>query len=431
MLPPSSDSRVPLERLSIVALRIAIIGLVGYGLLLVWRELAFILLPFFVAVLLTALLSPVAAFLHRRLRLPRVVSSITTVILTIALIVGLLTWVTPDIVRQAEELARQIERGINQIPDLLHDIGIKDSDIQEFTTNVTERLQDSIGTIGSSLSTGVISAAAGVVSVVAGVFLTLMMLIYLLWDGGSFWRGVVRFAPADRREAWHASGTRAWEALTTFVRSQVLVAAIDGIGIGLGLWILGIPMALPIGVLTFILAFIPYIGAILAGAAAVLVGLSSNGVEGALGALAVTIIVQQVESNILYPLLIGHSVKLHPLTVLLGVGGGSALLGITGAFLATPVIAAVAAAAGWLEDEDGDGPTGSLRAARHRHGERYDGEDDDPPPGERDDGGGPDGGRERADGLGGGRERADGGDRAPDDGDDGASVADDGSAAGD
>lgn len=366
MLSPQSGPRVPLDRLSVTALRIGIVGLVGYGLLLVWGEMAFILLPFAIAVLLSALLAPVTNFLDVRLRLPRALASILTVVVTIAFVGGLLTWVTPDIVRQAEDLATQIEDGINQIPDLLHDLGVKDSDIQSFTTNATEKLQDSVGAIGSSLSTGVISAAAGVVSALAGVFLTLMMLIYLLWDGRGFWRGLVRFAPAGSREEWHDAGVRAWEALTTFVRSQVLVAAIDGIGIGVGLWILGIPMALPIGILTFILAFIPYIGAILAGVAAILVGLSSNGLEGALGALAVTIIVQQVESNILYPLLIGHSVKLHPLTVLLGVGAGSALLGITGAFLATPVIAGVAAAAGWLEDDDEEPADGQDEARGDR-----------------------------------------------------------------
>lgn len=359
MVTPPPEPRVPLDRLSITALRIGILGLVGYGLLLVWGQLSFILLPFAIAVLLSALLTPLANVLDQRLRLPRPVAAISTVVLTILFVAGLLTWVTPDIVRQAEDLVTQIEHGINQIPDLLHDLGVKDSDIQSFTMNLSEKLQDSLGTIGGSLSSGVISAAQGVVSFAAGLFLTVMMLIYLLWDGSGFWRGLVRFAPADRRQAWDEGGTRAWEALTTFVRSQVLVAAIDGIGIGVGLWILGIPMALPIGVLTFILAFIPYIGAILAGAAAMLVGLSANGLEGMLGALAVTVIVQQVESNILYPLLIGHSVKLHPLTVLLGVGAGGALLGITGAFLATPVIAGVAAAAGWLDEDGDDVPDGA------------------------------------------------------------------------
>lgn len=377
MLSPQPEPRVPLERLSIVALRIGIIGLVGYGLLLVWGQLSFILLPFAIAVLLSALLTPVATFLDRRLRLPRSLAAILTVVLTIAVIGGLLTWVTPDIVRQAEDLADQIESGINQIPDLLHDLGVKDSDIQSFTTNLTDKLQDSLGSIGGSVSTGVISAAQGVVSFAAGLFLTLMMLIYLLWDGSGFWRGILRFAPAERRDDWHDAGIRAWGAVTTFVRSQVVVAAIDGIGIGVGLWILGIPMALPIGVLTFILAFIPYIGAILAGAAAMLVGLSADGIEGMLGALAVTIIVQQLESNVLYPLLIGHSVKLHPLTVLLGVGGGSALLGITGAFLATPVIAGVAAAAGWLDEEDGRARDRAAREASARDAADRDGPPDD------------------------------------------------------
>lgn len=377
MLSPQPEPRVPLERLSIVALRIGIIGLVGYGLLLVWGQLSFILLPFAIAVLLSALLTPVATFLDRRLRLPRSLAAILTVVLTIAVIGGLLTWVTPDIVRQAEDLADQIESGINQIPDLLHDLGVKDSDIQSFTTNLTDKLQDSLGSIGGSVSTGVISAAQGVVSFAAGLFLTLMMLIYLLWDGSGFWRGMLRFAPAERRDDWHDAGIRAWGAVTTFVRSQVVVAAIDGIGIGVGLWILGIPMALPIGVLTFILAFIPYIGAILAGAAAMLVGLSADGLEGMLGALAVTIIVQQLESNVLYPLLIGHSVKLHPLTVLLGVGGGSALLGITGAFLATPVIAGVAAAAGWLDEEDGRARDRAAREASARDAADRDGPPDD------------------------------------------------------
>lgn len=368
MVSPPPEPRVPLDRLSITALRIGILGLVGYGLLLVWGQLSFILLPFAIAVLLSALLTPVADVLDRRLRLPRALASILTVVLTVATIAGLLTWVTPDIVRQAEDLVTQIEHGINQIPDLLHDLGVKDSDIQSFTTTLSDKLQDSLGSIGSSLSSGVISAAQGVVSFAAGLFLTVMMLIYLLWDGSGFWRGLVRFAPADRRQAWEEGGARAWEALTTFVRSQVLVAAIDGVGIGLGLWILGIPMAVPIGVLTFVLAFIPYLGAILAGAAAMLVGLSSNGLEGMLGALAVTIIVQQLESNVLYPLLIGHSVRLHPLTVLLGVGAGSALLGITGAFLATPVVAGVAAAAGWLDEDDEGAEDGDPDRPGDAHG---------------------------------------------------------------
>lgn len=352
VVPSHPDQRISLERLSRTALRIGIVGVVGYGLLLVWGRLQFILLPFFVAVLLVALLMPVAAFLSGKLRFPRILAAIVTVLLLIAVVVGLLTIVAPDIVRQAEDISNQVEVGIKQLPDVLHDLGVKDADIQQYTKDASEKLQDSLGEIGGQLGTGVVSAAQGVANIAASVFLAVMMLIYLLIDGTGFWRGFLRFAPADRRVAWHDGGRRAWTAITQYVRSQVLVAVIDGVGIAIGLSILGIPLAIPLGVLTFVLAFIPYVGAIIAGLAAMLVALSTNGVEGAIGAFVVALIVQQIEGNVLYPLLIGRSVRLHPMTVLLGVGAGSALLGIVGAFLATPLIAGVAAAAGWLSEEE-------------------------------------------------------------------------------
>lgn len=349
---PPPSQRVSLERLSLVALRVGVIGVVGYGLLLVWGKLQFILLPFFVAVLLAALLMPVAAYLHTKLRFPRFLSAIVTVLLLIGAVVGLLTLVAPDIVKQAEDISDQVEQGIKELPNVLHDLGVKDEDIQKYTEDLTQKLQDSLGQIGGQLGTGVISAAQGVVNVAASVFLAVMMLIYLLIDGTGFWRGFLRFAPADRRRSWHDGGRRAWTAIGQYVRSQVLVAAIDGVGVAVGLTIIGVPLAIPLGILTFVLAFIPYVGAIIAGLAAVLVALSTNGVEGAIGAFVVALIVQQIEGNVLYPLLIGRSVRLHPMTVLLGVGAGSALLGIVGAFLATPVIAGVAAAAGWLEEDE-------------------------------------------------------------------------------
>jgi len=352
MAPSPPPQRVALDQLSLLALRLGLIGLVGYGLLLAWGRLQFVLLPFAVALLLTALLEPVARALHERLRVPRWIAAILTVIGALATIAGILTWVAPDIFRQAEDLVAQVEDGVRRLPDVLHDLGVKDSDIQRFTDELSKKLEESLGTIGTELSTGAVSVAAGVANVAASVFLALMMVVYLLIDGRGFWQGALRFVPRDRREAWGRAGARSWAAVTTYVRSQVLVAAIDGVGIGVGLWLIGVDLALPLGVFTFIVAFIPYVGAILAGIAAALVALSTNGLEGMIGAIVITVIVQQVEGNVLYPLLIGRSLSLHPLTVLLGVGAGGALLGIVGAFLATPLIAAVSAGAGWLDEEE-------------------------------------------------------------------------------
>ncbi|MCK9247936.1 MAG: AI-2E family transporter [Solirubrobacteraceae bacterium] len=392
----SPPPRVVLDSLSVVALRLGIIGLVGYGLLLVWGRLSFILLPFAVALLLTALLEPVTAAIHRRLRLPRWIAAMTTVLGTIALVAGTLTWIAPDIFRQAEEITNQVEEGVRQLPDVLRDLGLKDNQIQDFVGQLTDELQKSVGDIGKTLSTGALSAAQGVASVFASVFLALIMLIYLLIDGQGFWRGALRFVPPARRAAWTLGGQRAWRAVTLFVRSQVLVAAIDGVGIAIGLLILGVPLAVPLGILTFLLAFLPYIGAILAGVAVALVALASGGLGDMIGAIVVVVIVQQIESNVLYPLLIGRTVRLHPLTVLLGVGAGSALLGIVGAFLATPIIAAVSAGAGWLDDSEAEDAANEATARTtvpEEHEERDDGPPDGPEsPGDLDDPEPPDGG---------------------------------------
>lgn len=347
-----------LERLSTTALRLLLIGLAGYGLLLAWGPLQTVLLPFFVAILIATLLAPVVGVLHRRLRIPRGLGAILAVLLLLIGFVGLFAVVIPDVVGQAEQIEQQVVAGVDRLPESLRSFGLGDQQIQELTTTVIDRLRSSVGAIVSSLSSGALSAAAGVASLAAATFLAIVMLIYMLSDGDGFWRGVVRFAPRERRPSWDAGGRRAWVSLTHFVRSQVLVAFIDGVGIGIGLWVLGVPLALPLGILTFVLAFLPYIGAVLGGIVAALVALATQGVDALIGTIVLTLIVQQVEGNILFPLLIGRSVSLHPLTVVLGVGVGGALLGIAGSFLATPVIAAVGAAAGWIDPdgEDSDDP---------------------------------------------------------------------------
>lgn len=349
------SQRIHMDRLSLFCLRVLVIGLLGYGIVLAWSKLSLVLLPFAIAILLAALLSPVARFLVRRARIPVVPAALLTVVGTLAIIIGALVWIVPAIVQQGSDLVSQVQDGVKQIPSLLHDAGVKDADIQKYTREATNKLEDALGTIGPSVGTGVFVAFSGVVSALTTALLAVMMLIYMLVDGAGFWRGVLKFAPEGRRESWGQGGARAWRALTVFIHSQVLVALIDGVGIGLGLAILGVPLAVPIGVLTFLLAFLPYIGAILAGIAAMLVALSTQGPGGAAAVFGLVLLVQQVEGNILYPLLIGRSLRLHPLMVLLGVGAGGALLGITGSFLATPVVAAVGAALGWIgveEDED-------------------------------------------------------------------------------
>ncbi len=347
-----SGDRIHLRSTAFVAGCLVIIGLAGFGALLIWQSLGFVLLPFALAILLTALLEPVAVFMKTRLHVPNVLAAILTVLLTIALVVGLFAFVAPQVASQTSTMAEQAKDGITHLPAVLRDMGIKDAAIQDAIESGTEKLKNDMGNIAGHVGAGVVSVASLVTSIVGGLLLVLMMLIYMLMDGRGFWNGLLKFLPADRQKGWEEGGQRAWNALKLFIRGQVLVSAIDGIGVGVGLAIVGVDMAMALGVMTFVFSLIPTVGAIIAGAISALVALSSNGVSGFTWAIIITIVVQQVEGNILYPIMIGRSLSLHPLAVLLGVGAGTALLGIVGSFLATPIMAGIAAGMGWLHEED-------------------------------------------------------------------------------
>ncbi len=354
--PPPRD-RISLRHWSETAARLLVIALAFFAALYAWRMLSFILLPLVIALMLTALLVPVRDGLER-LRVPRALASIVTVLGTIAGVGAVLVLIAPDIATQITQVVEQLRAGVDQIPQLARDLGIKDQDFQQMLDSATKSLRSEGGTIASRVGSGVLSVAGTVTTVVGGMVLTLMVLIYVLIDGEGFWNGLLKFAPTGRRQGWADGGARAWRALKVFVRGQVLVAAIDGIGVGFGLWLVGVPLWLPLGVLTAVLSLIPTIGAILAGGLSALVALSSNGVSGMVWAIVIAVIVQQVEGNILYPILVGRSVSIHPLAMILGVGVGTALLGTVGALVAAPIMTVIGAAAGWITV--GDAPEGDV-----------------------------------------------------------------------
>jgi predicted PurR-regulated permease PerM len=169
--------------------------------------------------------------------------------------------------------------------------------------------------------------------------LTLVLLFFLLKDGRSMWSWLIGHVPARRRGRIEPAGAAGWDALSGYVRGTVIVAAVDAIGIGAALLIVGVPLALPLILLTFVAAFVPIIGATVAGAAAVLVALVANGPVDALIILAAVIIVQQAEGNLLEPLVMGRAVHLHPAVILLAVAAGTVLAGVAGAIVAVPVVA--------------------------------------------------------------------------------------------
>lgn len=172
-----------------------------------------------------------------------------------------------------------------------------------------------------------------------GALIALFVLVFFLLEGQRIWAFLVGMLPRQARPAADGAGRKGWTSLVSYVRVQVFVAAVDALGIGVGAAILGVPLALPLGILVFVSSFIPVVGALVSGAVAVLLALVANGPTNAVIMLIIVVAVQQVESHVLQPLVMGRAVALHPVAVILAVAAGSYIAGIAGALFAVPTLA--------------------------------------------------------------------------------------------
>ena len=321
--------------------RLLLIGAGAIALFLLLGFFSEIVVPLVIGLLLAALLSSV----HRRLSrvMPRAAAAAITVLGTLVVIIGLLTLVGSQISGGLSDMARQVSDGIQQIRDYVRNtLGISDDQLGEYVEQARQWLSNA--NLGSRLS------AAGVTAghFVAGVFIALFSLFFFLFDGRNIWTYLVRLFPRSARPYVDSSGLVAWEQLTHYVRATVLVAAVDAVGITAGALILQVPFAIAIGVLVFLLSFIPIVGALLSGAVAVLLALVAHGPVTALIMLAVVIAVQQLESHVLQPFILGRSVRVHPIAVIGAIACGAILAGIVGTLVAVPVLAVVKAVANHL-----------------------------------------------------------------------------------
>ena len=225
-------------------------------------------------------------------------------------------------------------------------LGVSEAELNRGIDQAIERLGESSG----SLAAGVLSGAQLVAELIAGLLLMAVLIFFFVKDGPRIWAWVVSLLPARRRGDANEIGTRAWAALGGYVRGVSIVATVDAVLIGLALLIIGVPLVVPLMVLTFMGAFFPLIGALLAGAVAALVALVSNGVVAALVVIAVITLIQQLEGDLLYPLVVGRSVELHPVAILLALTAGAVLAGVIGALLAVPAAAVAWVAIDYLRD---------------------------------------------------------------------------------
>lgn len=318
-------------------------------------HVSLLIIPILIAALLATLLQPAHRFLLK-IKFPPVLSALTLTIGLVAVVVSLLTLAGQQLAAGFATMQASVSAGIRDFVALIESWGLS------FERLDYQALLDDLGSTLQANSGAILSGALGfgstATNIGAGIVLALFSLIFFLKDGPKIWGFLLNFVPRIHRRAVDGAGYAGWGALGSYVRVQIFVAFVDALGIGVGAWILGVPLAMPLGVLVFLGSFVPIVGAVATGAVAVLLALVANGWGNALIMLIIVLAVQQIESNVLQPLVMGKAVNLHPLAVFLAVSAGIATLGLVGAVFAVPVMAFInefikyLARKPWLDDPD-------------------------------------------------------------------------------
>jgi predicted PurR-regulated permease PerM len=275
----------------------------------------------------------------------RTLAALTMLVVGLGVVAGIITLVVNQFVAGFSDLADQVTQGLARIQSfVVRTLPITRGQLE----SALAEFQDRVVANQETLATGALTTATTLGHVVTGIILALFTLFFFLKDGRTIWLWLVGLFPRDARAYVDEAARRSWRTLISYVRATVIVAAVDAIGIGIGLAVLGTPLVVPLAALVFLGAFIPIIGSFLAGSVAVLVALVSQGPLQALIALGIVVAVMQLEGHVLQPLLLGRAVHVHPLAVVLAIAAGLLLAGIFGALVAVPTVACANVAGTYL-----------------------------------------------------------------------------------
>ncbi|KUN08529.1 hypothetical protein AQI95_09215 [Streptomyces yokosukanensis] len=295
-----------------------------------------VVFAFVIALLVTALLQPTVDRLTRR-GVPRGIATALTAISGFV-VIGLMGWfVTWQVMENIDTLSNQIQSGIDDLRNWLlkSPFHVTDKQINQIAKN----LREAIGANADQITSAGLEGVQVIVEALTSILLVFFSTLFLLYDGKRIWEWFLKLVPAAARPGVAGAGPRAWRTLTAYVRGTVLVALIDAIFIGIGIYFLNVPMAVPLAVFIFLFSFIPLVGAVASGALAVIVALVTQGVFTAVMTLVVVLAVQQIEGHVLQPFILGRAVRVHPLAVVLTVAAGGMVAGIGGAVVAVPLVA--------------------------------------------------------------------------------------------
>lgn len=331
--------------------RALVIIAVLYVLVLAIGQLSIVVIPVAIALLLAALLAPIVSWLHRH-KVPRALATIVVLVGGLAVVGGILTLVVNTFIAGFPDLQHQVLLSLVSLKHWLAEgpLHLQDQQIEGYIRQATEWLQRN----QSLLTSGALSTATTFGNFLTGLILALFTLIFFLHDGRGIWQYLIKLVPTSSRHRVDVAGTRGFSSLVGYVRATALVAVADALGIGIGLTIIGVPLAIPLSALVFLGGFIPVVGAVASGTVAIIVALATKGWVAGLLVLAVVLAVQQIEGNVLQPALLGRAVSLHALAVVLAISAGAVLAGIIGALMSVPLVAVLNASIRSLVSGEGD-----------------------------------------------------------------------------
>ena len=339
-----------------------LVVLVGVaGLVFLFTRLYLVSLPIILALILATIAVPPARRLERR-GVPGLLAALVVVVGGTITFLGGIVLLVPPFTRQVAALGPTIAEAFDRVLEWLDEgpFGLDRAEIEALITEAVANVGQFSGAVASQV--GTIAIAVG--EVLAAVSLAVVLLFFFVKDGEQIVGWFIARAPERLRNDMRAAGARGWAALAGYVRGTAAVALIDAVGIGIGLLIVGVPLVLPLTLLVFIGGFVPVIGAFVSGLLATLVALATGGLSTALIVLGIVVLVQQVETNVLQPMIMRRAVSLHPIVILSVLTAGAVIVGIVGAFLAVPLAATLAAVGNELRLR------GELRALGRQPGPR-------------------------------------------------------------
>lgn len=337
---------------------LAVLAVVAVFVLVV-TQLTLVVIPVLIALVLAAAISPLVSFLRRK-GLPSVLATWVALVALVAVLSAILWLVVGAVVNQWGDLRDQALDGFDELQVYLQELPF------EITTEQIASVRESVtGLLQSdAVSSGAIAGVSQTVDFVAGFFIMIVVLFFFLKDGPQLWEFLLRPFEGRRYERGKRIGDSTVRTLGGYIRGTAVVAAVDAVAIGIGLAIVGVPLVLPLSVLVFLLAFIPLVGATVAGILAALVALVAVGPVEALVVVAIVVVVNQLEGDFLQPIVMGRVLRLHPLVILFALTAGTVLAGLTGAVLAVPIAASI-----WRAVQVWDGPDLPARFARKKRPE--------------------------------------------------------------